>query len=108
MESLTVGDEHIGKIRPSKSDTSLTESFVIVSGNGEEIGEIGGNANCPVKEPVSSAVPIVPVRKNRHSHHILREGKYFFHLCTSTASSLRRCLTYLSSISFNKHCRLYI
>ncbi|XP_073985786.1 WD repeat and FYVE domain containing 3 bchs [Rhodnius prolixus] len=74
VESLTVGDEHIGKIRPSKSDTSLTESFVIVSGNGEEIGEIGGNANCPVKEPVSSAVPIVPVRKNRHSHHILREG----------------------------------
>lgn len=51
------GDESL-KIRPSKSDTSLTESFVIVGGNGEEVGE----------------APTPPPRKARQSPHLLREG----------------------------------
>lgn len=52
----TSGDEAI-RIRPSKSDTSLTESFVIVGGNGEEV-----------------EVPTPPPRRSRQSSHILREG----------------------------------
>ncbi|XP_014261988.1 WD repeat and FYVE domain-containing protein 3 isoform X2 [Cimex lectularius] len=62
VESLSVSSEEtLGRIRPSKSDTSLTESFVIVSGNGEEVGEIG-----PTHTP--------PLRRAKHYQHILREG----------------------------------
>ncbi|BES87468.1 Beach [Nesidiocoris tenuis] len=61
-DSLSVsGDESLGKMRPSKSDTSLTESFVIVSGNGEEVGEIGN-------------APTPPARRHRQNQHILRDG----------------------------------
>lgn len=52
------GDESL-KIRPSKSDTSLTESFVVIGGNGEEVGE----------------VPTPPPRRARQSPHLLRDGK---------------------------------
>lgn len=61
-DSLSVsGDEGLGKIRPSKSETSLTESFVIVSGNGEEVGEMG-------------SAPTPPARRHRQNQHVLREG----------------------------------
>ncbi|KAF6208268.1 hypothetical protein GE061_016722 [Apolygus lucorum] len=61
-DSLSVsGDETHGKMRSSKSDTSLTESFVIVSGNGEEVGEIG-------------TTPTPPARRQRQNQHVLREG----------------------------------
>ncbi|KAK9506438.1 hypothetical protein O3M35_008379 [Rhynocoris fuscipes] len=78
VESLTIGDEHLGKMRSSKSDTSLTESFVIVSGNGEEVGEIGGNGHSSVKTGSGASnigsSPLPSSRKIRNSHHILREG----------------------------------
>ena len=63
VDSLSVSEEFVGKIRPSKSDTSLTESFVVIGGDGEEVGEIG-------------VTPVPPTRRNKQSPHLLREGRF--------------------------------
>lgn len=47
-------------LRPSKSDTSLTDSFVVVTSDGEA---------------KDSEPPTPPLRRNRHNnHHMLRQG----------------------------------
>ncbi|KAL1139731.1 hypothetical protein AAG570_006709 [Ranatra chinensis] len=61
VDCLTVNEEMVGKIRPSKSDTSLTESFVVIGGDGEEVGELGIS-------------PMPTIRRNRYNHYLLREG----------------------------------
>lgn len=55
-------DESIG-IRPSKSDTSLTDSFVVVTADGETKEE----------DPV---LPPVSLRRTRNNQHTLRQGNY--------------------------------
>lgn len=56
------GAEDALGIRPSKSDTSLTDSFVMVNNDGEAKED----------EP-----PFPPPRRNRNSHHILRPGVFW-------------------------------
>lgn len=58
LEPGEVAEDSLG-IRPSKSDTSLTDSFVMVSNEGE------------AKE---DEAPFPPPRRNRNNHHILRQG----------------------------------
>ncbi|RZF45662.1 hypothetical protein LSTR_LSTR010613 [Laodelphax striatellus] len=58
LEAAESADDSLG-IRPSKSDTSLTDSFVMVNNDGDAKDD----------EP-----PFAPARKNRNNQHILRPG----------------------------------
>lgn len=49
-------------LRPSKSDTSLTDSFVVVNADGE------------TKDEEPTTPPVVPLRRGRNNLHTLRQG----------------------------------